>query len=323
MAGQQLTERQKIVLQLAQFLYHEGPEKIAKVSGIPVHQVRYDLKTLRERNLLFIRRHINESSLGYYLFHMHLSVRSQDAPRLLKALSESSRVLYLSRNGGERAVGVTILSRRPEHIFAVMDGAAAKSRVRFSQVGWSVETIFYHFGATLSNKRTNFKGEVIQTWSGDPVGIDRVDARILKLVKTGVALSASDISRALGIPESTARYRVKRLEDEGVFLPRSAFVNLALLGFTEFEVLVHMSHMSQSDHVRFIDFCRRHPAITILIRCFGDWQYKFAASVEQPREIFELEEEISRTFADFVESVTIVSRREEVKSSDFPIEDFE
>lgn len=322
MAKEVISERQKTVLQYAQFFFHEGPEKIGKIAGIPAHQVRYDLRNLVERGLLLSKRQINAASLGYYMFHIHLSVRSEDADRLLKVLSASSRVLYLSRNGGERTIGVTVLSRRPELIFAVMDEAAAKSNVSFSQIGWAVEGAFHYFGAKFLTGKSPIIPTNVQDWNGGPITIDQADAKILRLYNRGEAQSTAELARAIGLPTSTIQYRVNRLEQQNVILPMWAFVNLANLGYSEFEVLVRISNAPPAEHQRFVKFCEEQLSITLLIRSFGDWQYKFVSLVDRPTEIFELEDTLYRSFPSFVQKITIVARRETVKTGDFPVEDF-
>jgi|688.fasta_scaffold329783_1 DNA-binding Lrp family transcriptional regulator len=323
MVKEPLSDRQKIILQHAQFFYHEGPEKIASMTGIPAHQVRYDLKNLFDRGILLRQRKINLLRLGYYVFHIHLYVKSQDVGRLLKVLKESSRVLYLSLNGGERTVGVTILSRAPELIFELMDEAAAKSKAAFAQVGWSVEGAFYYFGPKFLTGRTLNNPAINSNWGDGPISIDRIDAEILKLFNRGEAQNASEVARALGAPASTVQYRIKQLENKGVILPVSAFALLLNLGYSEFEVLVQTSQGSQSEHQRFIQYCQEHLSITLLIRSFGDWQYKLVTLVERSSEVFQIEDELLKRFSDLIQKVTIIARREIIKGGDFPVEDFD
>jgi Lrp/AsnC family leucine-responsive transcriptional regulator len=323
MAKEPLSDRQKTILLYSQFYYHEGPEKIGSISGIPAHQVRYDLRTLIDRGVLLARRQVNESRLGRYLFHLHLSVKSQDADRLLQVLKSSSRVLYLSRNGGERSIGVTILSRTPELIFRLMDEAAAKSNVNFSQVGWAVEGTFYHFGIKSLGGNAPELPVTVQDPGENPIAIDFTDARVLQLLRRGASYNASELARTIGVPASTIQYRLKRLEEQGVILPLSAFIDYSVLGLSEIEFLIHASQASTGEHQRLIQYCHKHPSIPLLIRSFGDWQYKFICAVERPSEIFELEDNLLQTFPDFIQKITVMSRRKTVKTGDFPAEDFE
>jgi DNA-binding Lrp family transcriptional regulator len=322
MVKEPLSDRQKMILQYAHFFYHEGPEKIASLTGLPTHQVRYDLRNLIDRGLLLIQRKIDLLRLGYYVFHIHLSVKSQDADRLLKVLRDNSRVLYLSRNGGERAVGVTILSRSPELIFGLMDEASAKSKTAFAQVGWSVEGAFYYFGPKFLTGKVLINPAASSIAGESPISIDQIDAKILKLFNRGEAQNASEAARIIGVPVSTIQYRIKQLEKQRVILPVSAFARIANLGYSEFEVLVQISQALQSEHQRFIQYCEKHLAITLLIRSFGDWQYKLVAQVERTSEIFEIEDELVRKFPDFIQKVTVVARRQIIKGGDFPVEDF-
>lgn len=323
MVSEPLSNRQKIILQYSQFFYHQGPEKIAALTGIPAHQVRYDQRNLIDRGILLLQRKINLLRLGYYMFHVHLFVQTQNADRLLEVLKGNSRVVYLSRNGGERTIGVTILGRSPELIFGLMDEAAAKSRAAFAQVGWSVEGTFYYFGSKFLTGKALTNLDVSSNWGDGPISIDRIDAKLLKLFNRGEAQNASEAARMMGVPVSTVQYRIKQLEKQRVILPVSAFPRLEDLGYSEFEVLVQISQALQPEHQRFIQYCEKHTYITLLIRAFGDWQYKFVAQVERASEIFKLEDELLRRFPDFIQKVTIIARREIIKGGDFPADDFD
>jgi DNA-binding Lrp family transcriptional regulator len=318
-----LTDRQRLILRVAEFHYQEGVQKIAAICGLKPQAVRYELHQLEELKVIVPLRFTNEASLGYYLFHVHLSVRPGHVDKLVTVLKENSRVGFLGVNGGERSLGVTFLSRRPEDLFTSMDAAGARAKVPFSQVAWSIEGELYHFGAKFLWPEAIPGAHVIQSWGRPRVEIDAVDARILQLLKRGLSQNTALIAKRLGLPASTVQYRLKGLEKNGVILPMSAGINAALLGYSEFEVLLRTSLVNPAEHQRLVKFCQDHPAIRILIRSFGDWEYKFTAQLERTADIFALEDEVHRLFPATVQSTTIVPRRKIIKFGDFPVEDFE
>jgi len=68
-----LTHRRRFVLRVAEFCYVDGVEKVATVSGLKPHAVRYDLRELMEMKVLTPCLFFNETCFGYYIFHVHLS----------------------------------------------------------------------------------------------------------------------------------------------------------------------------------------------------------------------------------------------------------
>jgi len=62
------------------------------------------------------------------------------------------------------------------------------------------------------------------------LGIDRIDLRILGALQEDCRARLESIARKLGIPKSTAHYRIRRLEETGVIEGYSAKVNAAKLG---------------------------------------------------------------------------------------------
>jgi Lrp/AsnC family transcriptional regulator for asnA, asnC and gidA len=60
--------------------------------------------------------------------------------------------------------------------------------------------------------------------------LDDLDKRILKLLQLNCRLSFSDLSRKLGVAETTVRFRVKRLVSRGVITRFAALIDPAKVG---------------------------------------------------------------------------------------------
>jgi DNA-binding Lrp family transcriptional regulator len=262
-------------------------------------------------------------AFGYYLFHVHLRVKPKDAQPLLAALEQSSRVTYLGLNGGARVIAVTILSKRPDDVFTTIDKASSQSKVPFTQVAWCVEGTLYHFGSKFLAPQMLRGTVVTQAWPGPSLNLTRLDAQIIWLnrVEPGVTMTAA--TRRLKVPTSTIHYRLSRLDKMGVILPMSGCVLTQKLGCVEYELLIRTSSLTSKDNSELISFCSNHPSITLLIRCFGDWEYKLVLHVENAVDVFEVDEELQSLFSHFIQSTEIIPRRRVVKWGDFPVEDFE
>lgn len=60
--------------------------------------------------------------------------------------------------------------------------------------------------------------------------IDAKDIRILEILQENAKISYTEISKNLGIPESTVRYRIEQLEKKGVITGYIALVNPRKVG---------------------------------------------------------------------------------------------
>jgi DNA-binding Lrp family transcriptional regulator len=317
-----LTPRQRLVLRVAEFYYNEGIEKIAKVAGLKPHAVRYDLRDLTERKVITPSLFFNEACFGYYIFHLHLSTHVQNVAVLSKAFMNNSKVAYLGRLGGKRALGVTILSKRPEDLFETVDLVGKQAKVPFAQVGWCIEGDFFHYGASciLPDKKMPFESE--QSWKGARVEIDQVDARLIQIIKRQRITGNAEIARAAGLPSSTVQYRLRRLSDAGATLNRSLLINYSALGFSVFEILLRCSGQPAEATKIVRRFCKEHPAAELLIRCFGDWDFKVLVQARDVGEVLEFEEQLQRSLGAHLEGSIIVPVRGPLKRGDFPADDF-
>jgi DNA-binding Lrp family transcriptional regulator len=318
-----LSERQRKILRVAEAHLKDGPEAIARVVKERASSVTYDLRKLEELGILIPIQLFNEMAFGYYLFHVHLQVKPKDTKPLLSALAESSRITYLGLNGGSRVIAATILSKRPEDVFATIDKASAQSKVPFTQVAWCVEGTLYHFGSKFLAPNV-LRGRVVtQSWSGPLLNVTRLDAQIIRLYRVEPGVTISTAARRLKVPASTIHYRLSRLEKIGVIIPISGCVLSEKIGCVAYELLIRTSSPSSTDHANLLAFCSAHPSISLLIRCFGDWEYKLVLIVENAVDVFEVDEELQLSFSHCIQSTEIIPRRRVVKGGDFPVEDFE
>jgi hypothetical protein len=109
----------------------------------------------------------------------------------------------------------------------------------------------------------------------------------------------------------------------GAILPISGLILTQKIGYVEYELLIRASSFSATDHSNLIAYCSTHPSIILLIRCFGDWEYKIVLLHENAVDIFEVDEELQSLFAHCIQSTEIIPRRRVEKWGDFPVEDFE
>lgn len=317
-----LTPRQRLVLRVAEFHFQDGVDAIAAATKLKPHAVRYDLKELSELGVIAPCVFFNESCFGYYIFHVHLSVQLQHISALERSFSQNSRVAYLGRQSGERVLGATILSKRPEDLFATIDSVGARAKVPFTLVGWSIEGEFYHYGASCILLDDSHQYETTQSWDGDRIEIDYVDARLIQTMKRKRLLNVAEVARATGIAASTVQYRLRRLSESGAMLRRSLLVNYSVLGFSAFEILIRCTGPSADATKLLRAFCKESPGVRLLIRCFGDWDFKIAVLAKTLTEVLDCEESLQRTLGAKLSSSVIVPLRGAVKVGDFPAEDF-
>lgn len=317
-----LSPRQLLVLRVAEFYYQDGIDAIASITKLKPHVVRYDLKEMMAAKIMTPCVHFNETCFGYYIFHVHVSAKLQDVPALERAFKLNSRVAYLGRQSGKRTLGATIISKRPEDLFATIDTLGRQAKVPFAQVGWCIEGEFYHYGGSRLLPDNPLRFESVQKWDGARVDIDYTDARLIQLMKRERLLGASELARASGLASSTVQYRLKRLRDSGAILSRSVLINYAALGFSAFDILIRCSGPAAELTKLLRSFCKASPGVEILIRCFGDWDFKVVVHAKTLTEVLELEDSLQRTLGEKLESSVVVMLRGAVKIGDFPADDY-
>jgi DNA-binding Lrp family transcriptional regulator len=144
----------------------------------------------------------------------------------------------------------------------------------------------------------------------------------MQMMKRKRLLGVAEIARATGMAASTVQYRLKRLNESGALLRRSLLVNYSALGFSMFEILVRCLGPAADVTKILRAFCKTSPGVKVLIRCFGDWDFKVSFCAKTLGEVLVFEESLQRALGAGLASSVIVPVRGAVKTGDFPAEDF-
>ncbi|NKB53664.1 MAG: AsnC family transcriptional regulator [Rhizobiaceae bacterium] len=104
--------------------------------------------------------------------------------------------------------------------------------------------------------------------------MDKTDARILDLLQTNAALSATDIAEQLSLEENVCADRIARLEEDGVIEDRVALLNPRKVGagVTAFVAITTPEH-SQEWLDRFHEVVEGIPEVVEFYRMSGQVDY--------------------------------------------------
>lgn len=142
----------------------------------------------------------------------------------------------------------------------------------------------------------------------DRVRLSEEEKVVLSLVEFYARAPFSEIASSCGLKESSVRYLVKRLIDRGVITGRLPYLNLYLLGFTNYALYFTMNPWSDQDRKEFSRFLSETVQVTWFMEMGGEFQYALTFSGRHVQDLAVLRERISDKFSHIIAGLTVSTR---------------
>ena len=136
------------------------------------------------------------------------------------------------------------------------------------------------------------------TWKpvAETFQLDDLDRRILAGLLSEDLTTCRGVARSLGVAVSTFDWRLKRLQERGIILRFLYLLSPLTLQMNTFKLLLYTRGFTSKHHTQLFDYCHRHPKITTLIRCIGNWDYELGVEVSPASELVEVVKELRKHF---------------------------
>ncbi len=101
--------------------------------------------------------------------------------------------------------------------------------------------------------------------------LDDKDCRILYWLDTDARMSNAALAKKAGLSSEVARYRVRRLERDGIIKKYFALIDVTKLGFSSFRVYIKLQGMPQSVERAFTKYLKERPDVGWFTFVQGQW----------------------------------------------------
>ncbi len=116
--------------------------------------------------------------------------------------------------------------------------------------------------------------------------LDDKDMRILYWLDTDARMSNSELAKKAGLSCEVARYRVRRLEREGIIKQYFALIDVTKLGFTSFRAYIKLQGMPEPMEKDFVRYLKERPEVGWFTFVQGQWDIVL---IVWARDIYEFE----------------------------------
>jgi DNA-binding Lrp family transcriptional regulator len=235
-----------------------------------------------------------------------------DLPRLstvsaLEFLEKRPEVSWLAENMGHRRFEVTFYAKDMMEASRLMHSMGESLGVHFRDPVFGLEVEHRHWGLRFLGERQVTRPVAHFVATKEPIELDAVDLNILQLLRQERNLSMSSLAKGVGLPESTAKYRVDKLREGGAISEEIYFLR-SDQDFVQAQLVLNLKSRSPKREQDVVDICSHNLHVEQLITGFGSWDFKVVLRARTVNRLLETEEVILRSLGKNVSKASMLVR---------------
>jgi DNA-binding Lrp family transcriptional regulator len=131
------------------------------------------------------------------------------------------------------------------------------------------------------------------------IKLDKIDKRILFELDKNARIPDTQLAKLVGRSKESVRYRIKRLEDLGVILGFSSWIDLSKIGFISAKIYLNLANDPKKKK-ELLDYVKQDKRLFWLGVAEGAWNVGLTYFVKSNREFFDLKNELFSKFKELI-----------------------
>lgn len=266
-----ISEKDRIILSVAQYYADESTNEASKLLGLPESQVRRTIQKLESQGTIKRVVYINTASLGYRAYTLYAGLHGTEVNArdyFRRVLAKHPNLENLIELGGEYQFLATYFAKTTQdfteflHELSGNVGNTMARRVCGERVYWEYSGV-KHLCSTPPPARPVRMGDQAA------IQIDQLDFKILLAFSTPEGNRISSIAQKVGTASTTVAYRLDRLRDKQIIRNSVYWINPAATGASCFRLHIVFRSLTRSTEAQLLEYCRTHPNILTCVRLVG------------------------------------------------------
>lgn len=269
-----LTERQREILAEVQLDADIPIADVAKRVRLPEFAVRRTLTLLRDQGIVDKLWYLNPFANGYGLYDILLELTPAFIPKmekLLLFLVRSPEVEFITELSGIFSLSFTLRCRTPQEATDFLGRLSTVCPNSISAKDISTFLSLTDVPIFRSSRQSRRRAYLSFVSSESALELDSLDERILTQMRSSPDASLSRIARTLGIPATTAAYRVNTLKERGAIIGARYFVDMFRLGYSFAAHRIVLASQAPAHIEGMQSRLQALPGVYFTMRCLGRW----------------------------------------------------
>jgi Lrp/AsnC family transcriptional regulator for asnA, asnC and gidA len=294
-------------------------KQVAEKLGKSVSTVRAAVADLEEREVIRFYPLVNVHRLGYSLFLLYFTPVAAQEEALLRSLKEHSHVSWFARFSSDlHKYCASFVCRSPLHYSTIISELGAQHGACFHSSATQIQINLTLFNPKHLLPEEIDLGSVSVKAEGPVVQIDERDNLILSGLLHHRYSSIRDLARQLDVAHSTVHERVNFFKQSGILERFTYLPNISAVGLDVYRALIKARSLHPDVRKEFFEFCRHHPLITVLLECFGTWDFEIGLESPDRSSVDAAISVLTKQFGKLIEVVDVMKREERTKDTCYP-----
>ena len=294
-------------------------KEVAQDLGKSVSTLRASLARLEENQLIRFYPFINVFRLGYSIFIFYFNPVKAQEDALIASLQANDKVAWLARYASDDfRYCASFVCKSPLEYQRVLEDLGREHSASFYSSATLAQTALTIFKSKYLAPSRPSAGYVTLAAEGSVVQFDDTDRAILSGLLSKTYSSIRDLARQIELPHSTVNERVNSLKANGVIERFVYLANVSVWGIEIYHVTLKSRTLHPDLRKELFEFCEGEPSITVLLECFGAWDFEINVESRSREAVDAVIAEISRRFGKLLTVVGILKREEQTKVACYP-----
>lgn len=238
---------------------------------------------------------IDYTKLGHQIIRLYLKLQNtspEQDEEILASLQDQDDITIIYEIDGHYDIALGVLTPNVRAYDDTYHDILTSHREFIADTEFSIfKDYVQYYRAYLHDDAES--GE-IHTGSFNTYDYDTTDLRILRALTENATKSLLDIGEELDIPATTAKYRMKQLEKQGVIVAYRAKINYLKLGYEYYKVDLILEDLSVKQQLR--RFAQQHPNIIYRDTVIGGSNFEFDCELPSQQQFYDLTETLRERF---------------------------
>ena len=317
-----LSQKEKDILGIIEHSANKPLSSFAKTLGLKDTTIRYNVQNLLESGVIEgSSPFIDATRLGYSYYTVLFSISANSPEKRLaleKHVSTIDGVTWAAILGGDYQYGMTVAAASIEQVANILNSLASKSKTTIIEKSVQAKLRFVKFPRMYLSSKVPDDNEMSYDATLGNMRLDEQDHRILAGLDERGDQSLRHLERSLGIPFSTIRRRIQRLEESNLIVGYLFRYNPNLLGILSYSFLVYTRGLNPTLSKELYEYAKNHPQVVLFVENLGSWDYEIGLETFSARDVSALRNELFDRFGDHIHGISPLQIFQPLRLSGYP-----
>ncbi|MFH1211381.1 MAG: Lrp/AsnC family transcriptional regulator [Candidatus Woesearchaeota archaeon] len=290
---------------------------IAKRVGSSKETVNYRIRRMISKKI--ITQFTTSFGLGYQAYKTVIQLKNtspEEEEEIIRFLAQHPNINWVTPCSGNWDVIFAIMAKDTIQFNAILREITNRIDKALEDYAFSIDIMPRIYGHTYILKNINEDKAIDQK----NIMLDEKDKKILRILHTDARAKIVDISGTTEIPADTIKYRIRRMEKEGIIRRYRVIIDRTLLGYHRYEIFIRCINLSKSVLAKFEEYAKQNPNISFFSLCAGSWDIEFTVNLKDNHELRDFIVEVKKQFGDQIKTVESLTLFNTLNFSYYPEE---